>query len=477
MKPSPQSVDIAVLGGGPAGAAVAIRSAQLGHSVCVIERGCGHRHSQFSQSLAPSILPLLDLLEVREPVEAAGFGRAAGVLALWAEVSPRYRDFEKGNGMHIERSTFDEILRAAATRSGAVVLSPASVIAVERRPASSDWSVRVARGPEREDIHARILVDATGRRPAVPIARTRCSQPLIAILGNWRARDTVEHSIIEAGEDRWYWAGPTRDGTITAAVFLDPRSRLIGKGATLIATYRSLIAQSELLRDVTSVLLPAVMACDSTSRFIGDPLESDVIRVGEAAATFDPLSSQGIQTALTAGLQATVVANTRLRRPNRAMAAEAFYKERHAEIIAASKKNREEIYGRVATRMKNSFWLDRSSAQPASQPAPSRPSVGPLPDPLAKLRLANDVSVTRMAVAHDDLADFAPAIARAGPWRPVAFRAGVPVGSLAARLVPGTSAQEVVRAWSGEVGESAALGTLAWMWNCGVITADRAIND
>jgi hypothetical protein len=77
-------------------------------------------------------------------------------------------------------------------------------------------------------------------------------------------------------------------------------------------------------------------------------------------------------------------------------------------------------------------------------------------------------------VIHDDLAEFAPAIARSGPERPVAFIAGVPIGDLAARLVSDASAQEVVRSWSSVVGEVAAFKALAWMWHSGMIKADQA---
>jgi flavin-dependent dehydrogenase len=475
MKPMPRSVDIAVLGGGPAGSAVAIRSAQLGHKVCVIERSCGPGHSRFSQSLAPSILPLFDLLGVRDAVEAAGFPRSPGVLALWGDNSPHFRNFEDGSGFHIERGAFDAILRSAATRLGAVVLLRASVLAVERTPERlGAWTVRLAMGPKREEIRARILVDASGRRPAVPVARTRCSQPLIAILGNWRAQNTGKHSIIEAGTNRWYWAGPRRDGTLTAAVFLDPRSRLLAKSDKLTEAYRSLIGESQMLRELISELLPPVIACDAASRSVSDPLDSDLIRVGEAAATFDPLSSQGVQNALTAGLQAAVVVNTRLRRPDRAAAADAFYRERHAEMIAHSSKNNREIYGVAAARRTATFWLNRSSLQSKSDPVPFARNASPLPDPRARLRLANGVSVIRVAVIHDDLAEFAPAIARSGPERPVAFIAGVPIGDLAARLVSDASAQEVVRSWSSVVGEVAAFKALAWMWHSGMIKADQA---
>jgi 2-polyprenyl-6-methoxyphenol hydroxylase-like FAD-dependent oxidoreductase len=78
MKALSGSYDIVVMGGGPAGAATALRAAQLGHNVCLIERGYGQWHAPFCQSLAPSIWPLLDVLGVRDDVETQGIRELAG---------------------------------------------------------------------------------------------------------------------------------------------------------------------------------------------------------------------------------------------------------------------------------------------------------------------------------------------------------------------------------------------------------------
>jgi flavin-dependent dehydrogenase len=471
----PDSVDIAVLGGGPAGSAIAIKAAQLGHTVCVIERGCGPRHCQYGQSLAPSILPLLDVLGVRDAVEAARFPRLSGVLVLWGENVPRFREFESGRGFHIERGVFDAILREGAIRFGAVVLCPAVVVGVEHTPElATPWTVRCAIGRERTELRAKIIVDAAGKWPAIPVARPRSSPPLIAVLGNWQmSRTTGAQSIVEAGADHWYWAGQQREGTVSIAVFFGPRSHLVAKSASLKTAYRSLIGESQMLRNVAGELLAPIIACDSTSRSVSNPLETDLVRVGEAALSLDPLSSQGIQTALTAGLQAAIVVNTWLRRPLRAAAADAFYRERHAEMIEHSETNSHRIYAEAANRFGTAFWRDRSSSRNERDPSRVLRRTTPVPDLFARLHLANKVRLTRMAVVRDDLAEFAPAIVWPGSHRPVSFVGSVPVGELATLLATGAGAQEVVRSWSSVVGEALALKALAWMWQTGVIDVDQ----
>jgi hypothetical protein len=326
------------------------------------------------------------------------------------------------------------------------------------------------------DIRARAVVDAAGKGAAIAGLRPcgsalRRSLPLLALLGRWSGVRMPTGSLVEAADDGWYWAGPVGDGSMTAAVFLDPRSRLPGKAA-LAERYVGLVKASQLLDRILCGVPLRVTACDATSRHILDPVGASSLHVGEAALSVDPLSSQGIQAALVAALQAAVVLNTWLRRPSGAAAADVFYRERHAEMVQTSRTNSARIYAEAAHRFATPFWSERSAVErePASHSA-GRPS-DPLPDPSTPVRLALGVQLEPAAVVRHDLAEFASAIVPAGRGRPVAFVGDVPVGELAGLVAAGTPAVEVVRAWAGRVGEPAALRTLSWMWQAGLIAAD-----
>src|SRR5213594_5124242 len=100
------STDVVVLGGGPAGAACALRLARLGHRVTLVERAeRGRPH--VGESLPPTVLPLLQTLGVGERVEAARFLRPRGAIVQWDGVLRDVRDDARDEpGFQVDRGRF-----------------------------------------------------------------------------------------------------------------------------------------------------------------------------------------------------------------------------------------------------------------------------------------------------------------------------------------------------------------------------------
>jgi 2-polyprenyl-6-methoxyphenol hydroxylase-like FAD-dependent oxidoreductase len=58
--PLPAQADVAIIGGGPAGAVAALTLARLGVTVALLDAGT--RHSLVGETLPPAIRPVLDRL-------------------------------------------------------------------------------------------------------------------------------------------------------------------------------------------------------------------------------------------------------------------------------------------------------------------------------------------------------------------------------------------------------------------------------
>ena len=131
--------DVCIIGGGPAGSTLAIRLAQLGHRVCLVERATFPRR-HLGESLSPGVLPLLETIGARRAVEEAGFRRVRSVQVTWDQ-GPTERQDSAQQGLLVDRGPFDQLLLERARAAGVRVLQPAVVR--ERHLEESGWRLRV----------------------------------------------------------------------------------------------------------------------------------------------------------------------------------------------------------------------------------------------------------------------------------------------------------------------------------------------
>ncbi len=166
--PATQSVDVAIVGGGVAGASVAAALASAGLGVAVIERESRFRDRVRGESIHPwgareagrlGLLPVLRAAGATElPLWQSYVDRAPGVPYRWADDTP------DGLGeWSIFHPTLQQALLDHAREAGAVVLRPARVTAFRggERP-----ELEIVAGGETATVRARLVVGADGRTSA-----------------------------------------------------------------------------------------------------------------------------------------------------------------------------------------------------------------------------------------------------------------------------------------------------------------------
>jgi hypothetical protein len=102
-----------------------------------------------------------------------------------------------------------------------------------------------------------------------------------------------------------------------------------------------------------------VHARSSTAILAGECVGEDWIRVGDAAMAVDPLSGNGIFQSLSSALQAPVVINTLLRRPERAALARQFHQQRVEQLFMRFARIGRDFYGQEQIRGGEPFWARR----------------------------------------------------------------------------------------------------------------------
>jgi geranylgeranyl reductase family protein len=169
-----ERVDVAIVGGGPAGSACAIVCAEAGLRVAVLERENFPREKVCGDCLNPSCWPVLRRLGVADTVRALPHGKLDTVdfIGIGGNCVSVALPRDKNAEIAIKRSVFDQILLEKARAAGAEVHEGAMVTHLEKAR-WGDWKIDIVR----DKVTSPILVAADGRNSTV--ARLRNLLPRV----------------------------------------------------------------------------------------------------------------------------------------------------------------------------------------------------------------------------------------------------------------------------------------------------------
>jgi flavin-dependent dehydrogenase len=346
-------LDVVILGGGPAGAAAAIALARAGRSCVVIERHA-EPPLRAGETLPPIARLPLESLGVWERFAAEGHTSAPGNRSLWGSDVTAENEFIRspyGAGWHLERRRFESMLLDEAARAGSQLVRGREVSRIAHD--GSTWRI--------DGFEARFAVDATGRAAvlarAAGVERVSIDQ-LIGITAFFcEARDDDRYTLIEAAEDGWWYAALLPDRRLVAAFMTDAD----------IATRRTLREREAWLAEAakTTLIAPRLASAtlesepriaSATSSRLASVAGPAWLAAGDAALSFDPLSSQGIDTALSCGLAAARAIDAHLRADDSALRK---YAEMLTKIWTDYIVDRARYYG-IERRWPHSvFWQRR----------------------------------------------------------------------------------------------------------------------
>jgi flavin-dependent dehydrogenase len=302
--------DAVILGGGPAGAAAAIALARAGRRSTVIERNT-EPQLRVGETIPPIARLPLESLGVWERFLAEGHEPAPGNRSLWGSDVPAENEFIRnpyGAGWHLDRRRFESMLLAEAERAGAQLVRGREVSRIEYD--GSEWRI--------DEFTSRFAVDATGRAAvlarAAGVERVAIDQ-LIGVTAFFAdARDEDRYTLIEAAENGWWYAALLPDRRLVAAFMTDSdiatRMKLRERSAWMgEAEKTSLIAR----RIASATMEGEPRIASATSSRLSSVVGRAWLAAGDAALSFDPLSSQGIDTAMSCGIAAARAIDAHLR--------------------------------------------------------------------------------------------------------------------------------------------------------------------
>lgn len=459
--------DICILGGGPAGSVLAIRLAQLGHEVCVVERAAFPRR-HLGESLSPGALPLLASIGLRPAMASGGFTPVRTVAIHWDQ-GPQQREDPTSQGLLVDRGHFDQSLLNHARALGVRVFQPATV--AEKALRDDGWNLRIETEAGALELRAAFLADATGRAARLRSHRRPTGCRTVALHAYWQGRELPTQPRIEAGEAEWYWGVPLPNGVYNTLIFLDAARFRAARASLLSEGFRALIEHSGLLAGATGArLLGRVFAADATPYLDEESVTLRSIKVGDAALALDPLSSSGVQKAIQTALSGAVVVNTLLRKPELGEAARRFYGDRLREASDQHRQWAAAQYASVTAQRAGTFWSDRAAAaRLAAPPRPAREVASPGPPQETPLVLSRDVSLVDLPCLAGAFVQIKAAVQHPALAGPVAYLGNWELAPLLQRVRAGMTLRQVALTWAPAVPLDDGHAIARWLVGHGIL--------
>jgi flavin-dependent dehydrogenase len=343
------SFDVAVIGGGPAGATMATYLRQKGYKTVVLEKT---RFPRFhvGESLLPENLALFDELGIHDRIKRSGYPTKLGAEFV-SQCGDQVRRFYfrerllpgEEKAYQVLRSDFDCLLLNRAREMGADVRENTTVTEVNRTQRSYD--VKVEReGASSQTLRARVLVDASGLNTflASRLGLKRVHDAnRYAIFTHFRDvdRDSGDDAgnirIIPFGQGYWFWVIPLRDrltsvgAVVGKEVFGKDRRDFERYFHTVVGNTRALKQRMSNAVQVEPIRAIADFAYES-SRFAGEGF----VIVGDAAAFLDPVFSSGVLMAMSSAREAAVAIDRAFRRDDFSVHTLRSYEREHRRKVS-----------------------------------------------------------------------------------------------------------------------------------------------
>jgi flavin-dependent dehydrogenase len=371
--------EVAVIGGGPAATATAVTLRKAGIDATLVagrRRTTAYRHGEGAPPGTDRTVRQVFGTET-DPFDPTAHLPTYGNRSAWGSAELLATDFmfnPFGTCWHLDRASFDDRLLDAAAAGGVRVWRDTAVVESSRR--SDGWILQLDGGTS-GTLRARFVCDASGRRAVVARthgARVVRSDLLTAVVGVLRAEagdDDDATTTVEAARDGWWYTARLPQHRRVVAFFTDP-------DLVELTTLRSRSDFADLVSTSTHV---QAIAEEHGYAFADDPtivpaatsqLTSTVghgwLAVGDAAASFDPLSSQGILTALVMGRAAGTAAARACRHASHPALAE--YADAYRRLVETYERDRGRYYRAEHRWAHRPFWSRRHLPQAVAAGAP-----------------------------------------------------------------------------------------------------------
>ncbi|MBI5770758.1 MAG: tryptophan 7-halogenase [Verrucomicrobia bacterium] len=320
MPSSPESYDVVIIGGGPAGACAGAILGEYGHRVLIVEREKFPRY-HIGESLIPFTFQPLERIGMIPKMKQSAFQKKYSVTF----VSPdgkrsqpfyffnRYDRETVAQTWQVLRSEFDQMMLDNAREKGAQVREETTV---NRTLTEGDRVVGVEvtdKSGRTYEIHAKMTLDCSGKEAFTSNRNGwRLKDPYLNKIAVWTYyKDSKRGEGIDEGDTTvcyvpdkgWFWHIPQHRGMTSVGVVAEGKYLTRGGVREPKDIFHREVEENLWLKDRLSIGEPCgeywiTSEYSRHSRYCAAP---GLVLVGDAFAFLDPVFSSGVMLALKSG--------------------------------------------------------------------------------------------------------------------------------------------------------------------------------
>jgi len=310
-------IDVAIIGGGPAGCAAALTLLnQTSLKVGVLE-STNYENFRIGESVSPNFLSLLRYLKIENKFSLEMQIPSHGIDTAWGSTHLRTRDFfftGQGNGWNLDRKRFDKMLADEVKKRNGIIFTSTKIVTQQRE--KKKWSLFVKQENENiTKIVSDFVIDASGKNASFARnlgSRWNVLDYLVGIAAIYKIKDFGEgqpYTLLESDPDGW-WYSTLIPHKRRVVVFMTDSDIAKKRELQTLENWNNSLKKTlhikKTIKNAELIKRPAIFpAYSQIIHKIGNSLW---VPAGDAVASFDPLSSIGIGHAIVSGIESARIA-------------------------------------------------------------------------------------------------------------------------------------------------------------------------
>lgn len=311
------STQIAIVGAGIGGCIAAI-TLSARYKVTLIDKHA-EPIARVGECLPPASRRILHTLGLLPDFEQAGHITSLGMQSYWGSEQLQFVDNlsnPDGFGWHLDRQAFEQQLRDAAIARGVTLLAPMQLESSRaiNGDDSGGWCLTIANSHNRMTLKSDVVIDASGRHCVFARQRGVLRKQFDKLVSCWMTvarKPERMMGLIAPTEQGWWYAAPlaisTTNSTQQVVSFqtdADLLPREFGQSPTaFMREAASLEGFQPIFEGLNSDDYQWHGKVAANSSILTQVADRNWFAIGDAALSFDPLSSQGMFNSMATAMQ------------------------------------------------------------------------------------------------------------------------------------------------------------------------------